>query len=349
MAAVRPVVRAQDVGPAEGRGAGAARRLRARVLPRVEDEARRTRRAGSDPFARGARVQRTRPRRPRGLRGRPDPGARDAGDRRDAVPSRVLDRPVRAVVAAPGGDRARGHESHRAPHGPGGGAVARDGGLVRAGGVRRARRQRGPPASQPVEPPGTQRVRRRGRARGDDTPGGVLRGGRPRVAVGDRGGLVPLGRQLPPAAAASLVGAVGVLGAGEPRGRPAVRHRYAGGPPRRGEPGDQTGRRLGQPVPGPRRDRGRGARRARTRPAAPRTRHGRSRVAVGGGAAQAQGRAAPVVARRGDRRSSSARAVLREAMGDMLFDSFVATRKGELAAFEGLDDDAVVRAHRWRY
>ena len=41
--------------------------------------------------------------------------------------------------------------------------------------------------------------------------------------------------------------------------------------------------------------------------------------------------------------------VLREAMGDMLFDSFVATRKGELAAFEGLDDDAVARAHRWRY
>ncbi|HET7928456.1 MAG TPA: glutamine synthetase, partial [Actinomycetota bacterium] len=41
--------------------------------------------------------------------------------------------------------------------------------------------------------------------------------------------------------------------------------------------------------------------------------------------------------------------VLRDAMGDMLFDSFVATRKGELVAFEGLDDDAVVRAHRWRY
>ena len=41
--------------------------------------------------------------------------------------------------------------------------------------------------------------------------------------------------------------------------------------------------------------------------------------------------------------------VLRESMGDMLFDSFVATRKGELAAFEGLDDDAVARAHRWRY
>jgi glutamine synthetase len=41
--------------------------------------------------------------------------------------------------------------------------------------------------------------------------------------------------------------------------------------------------------------------------------------------------------------------VLREAMGDMLFDSFVATRKGELAAFDGLDDEAVARAHRWRY
>ena len=42
-------------------------------------------------------------------------------------------------------------------------------------------------------------------------------------------------------------------------------------------------------------------------------------------------------------------AVLREAMGDMLFESFVATRRGELAAFDGMDDDAVVRAHRWRY
>ena len=42
-------------------------------------------------------------------------------------------------------------------------------------------------------------------------------------------------------------------------------------------------------------------------------------------------------------------AVLPEAMGDMLFESFVATRRGELAAFDGMDDDAVVRAHRWRY
>ena len=41
--------------------------------------------------------------------------------------------------------------------------------------------------------------------------------------------------------------------------------------------------------------------------------------------------------------------ILREAMGDMLFDSFVATRRAEAAAFRGMDDEAVVRAHRWRY
>jgi len=41
--------------------------------------------------------------------------------------------------------------------------------------------------------------------------------------------------------------------------------------------------------------------------------------------------------------------VLRGAMGDMLFESFVATRRGEVEAFAGMDDDALVRAHRWRY
>jgi glutamine synthetase len=40
---------------------------------------------------------------------------------------------------------------------------------------------------------------------------------------------------------------------------------------------------------------------------------------------------------------------LRHAMGDVLFDSFLATRRGEVASFEGMDDDDVVRAHRWRY
>jgi glutamine synthetase len=40
---------------------------------------------------------------------------------------------------------------------------------------------------------------------------------------------------------------------------------------------------------------------------------------------------------------------LREAMGDVLFEAFLATRRGEAAAFEGKDDDEIVRAHRWRY
>lgn len=41
--------------------------------------------------------------------------------------------------------------------------------------------------------------------------------------------------------------------------------------------------------------------------------------------------------------------LLRGAMGDVLFDAFLATRRGERAAFEGKDPDAVVRAVRWRY
>ena len=42
-------------------------------------------------------------------------------------------------------------------------------------------------------------------------------------------------------------------------------------------------------------------------------------------------------------------ALLREAMGDVLFEAFLATRRGEASAFEGKDADEVVRAHRWRY
>jgi glutamine synthetase len=42
-------------------------------------------------------------------------------------------------------------------------------------------------------------------------------------------------------------------------------------------------------------------------------------------------------------------ALLRAAMGDVLFDSFLATRRAERATFEGKDPDAVVRAVRWRY
>ena len=41
--------------------------------------------------------------------------------------------------------------------------------------------------------------------------------------------------------------------------------------------------------------------------------------------------------------------VLREAMGDVLFESFLATRRAERAEFEGKSPEDVVRAHRWRY
>ncbi|HEX9299488.1 MAG TPA: glutamine synthetase family protein [Actinomycetota bacterium] len=41
--------------------------------------------------------------------------------------------------------------------------------------------------------------------------------------------------------------------------------------------------------------------------------------------------------------------VVRSAMGDVLFDAFLATRRGEATLFEGMDPAAVVRAHRWRY
>lgn len=42
-------------------------------------------------------------------------------------------------------------------------------------------------------------------------------------------------------------------------------------------------------------------------------------------------------------------ALLREAMGDVLFDSFLATRRAERDAFEGKEPDEIVRIHRWRY
>ena len=74
----------------------------------------------------------------------------------------------------------------------------------------------------------------------------------------------------------------------------------------RGEPGGQAGRRRGQPVPGPRGDRRRRARRARTRPVAPRADLGGSRVAVRGAPARAWASAGS--RRRWARRSASSSA-----------------------------------------
>jgi glutamine synthetase len=41
--------------------------------------------------------------------------------------------------------------------------------------------------------------------------------------------------------------------------------------------------------------------------------------------------------------------VIRSAMGDVLFDAFLATRAGENALFAAMDPADMVRAHRWRY
>jgi glutamine synthetase len=41
--------------------------------------------------------------------------------------------------------------------------------------------------------------------------------------------------------------------------------------------------------------------------------------------------------------------VLRDAMGGFLFETFLATRRGEVEQYSGLDDDELIRAIRWRY
>jgi glutamine synthetase len=41
--------------------------------------------------------------------------------------------------------------------------------------------------------------------------------------------------------------------------------------------------------------------------------------------------------------------VLREAMGEVLFEAFLATRRAERAAYESADPEVAVAAHRWRY
>jgi glutamine synthetase len=45
----------------------------------------------------------------------------------------------------------------------------------------------------------------------------------------------------------------------------------------------------------------------------------------------------------------AASSVLREAMGDFLFETYVATRRGEVEQYAGLDDEELIRRLRWRY
>ncbi len=45
----------------------------------------------------------------------------------------------------------------------------------------------------------------------------------------------------------------------------------------------------------------------------------------------------------------AASTVLRDAMGEFLFETFLATRRGECEQYAGLDDDEVIRRLRWRF
>jgi glutamine synthetase len=45
----------------------------------------------------------------------------------------------------------------------------------------------------------------------------------------------------------------------------------------------------------------------------------------------------------------AASSVLRDAMGEFLFETFLATRRGEVEQYAGLDDDELIRRLRWRF
>jgi glutamine synthetase len=45
----------------------------------------------------------------------------------------------------------------------------------------------------------------------------------------------------------------------------------------------------------------------------------------------------------------AASSVLRDAMGEFLFETFVATRRGEVEQYDGLDDEELIRRLRWRF
>jgi glutamine synthetase len=45
----------------------------------------------------------------------------------------------------------------------------------------------------------------------------------------------------------------------------------------------------------------------------------------------------------------AASTVLKDAMGPLLFETFLATRRGEVERFAGVDDDELIRRLRWRF
>ena len=185
---------------------------------------------------------------------------------------------------------------------------------------------------------------------GGDGPYGLTVGGRVRPGRVARPPSGPLRdrraepRQLPAPRAPAVGRRLPVLGTREPGSRPAAGHRHARlrghGRQRRAE----VLRRQRQPLPGRRGGDGRDLRRREPgrRPAA------RGHVDP----ASLPGRRRPsrlpetlnqaiTAAERDD--------VLRAAMGDVLFEAFMAVRRAEVARFKGVSDEDVAAATRWIY
>ncbi len=252
-------------------------------------------------------------------------GLRGAGHRRDAVPSGVLDRAARAVGAALRRDRRGGHAPRRPPHDQGRGPEPRVRRVVRTGRLRRTGRQREPLASEPVGSEREESVPGRTRPRGHDAPGRGVHGGGSRgtaVAHCDHRAFGPELRTTP---TPPVERPVGLLGSGEPRGGTPLRNGDARQPTRRGEP-HGLDRELSLPEP------------VADDPASIPARRRRSM-----GIRQLPGSLGVAI------RELEKSSMIREAMGDVLFDSFLATRRAERDVFEGQDPEDVVRAHRWRY
>ena len=123
------------------------------------------------------------------------------------------------------------------------------GGLVRAGRVRRARRQRRSPAPQPVEPAGSQHVPRRRWARGDDAGGRGLHRRRPRVAARRSSGSRAR-RSRATCGSSRIAGRVRGRAGGGRTGRPALRFvtRHGREPSRRRRTW-RSSRSTGRPTP----------------------------------------------------------------------------------------------------
>ncbi len=221
--------------------------------------------------------------------------------------------------------------------------------IVRAGRLRRAGRQREPPAPEPVGSEGEEPVPGGTRPRGHDAPGRGVHGGGARGAPRAHRDHRAVGPELRATPTPSLERPLGVLGTREPRGGPPLRDRDGREPAGRREPRGQVHGPRREPLPRPRR-------RSSPPGSTGSTASCRcpSRCSDDPASIPARRRRSMGIRQLPDSLGAAIRelersSMLREAMGDVLFDSFLATRRAERDVFEGQDPEDVVRAHRWRY